>query len=169
MTKADIDSISPLIHRIRSTQIMLDSDLADLYGVPTKALLQAVRRNIERFPRDFMFPLTRKEAAYLRSQFVTSNWGGRRHTTYAFTEQGVAMLSSVLKSRRAVQMNIAIMRVFVKIKKVFSVQKNLARKLEQLENKIETHDREIEAIFEAIRQLINTPAERKKKIGFTAD
>ena len=153
---------------IRGYKVMLDSDLAQLYGVTTKRLNEQVRRNIKRFPDDFMFQLTKKEYDSLRSHFATSKErrGGRRYLPYSFTEQGVAMLSSVLNSERAIQVNIAIMRVFVKIRKILSTHKELAYKLSQLERKIEKHDEEIQAIFEAIRQLMIPPEKSKRQIGF---
>ena len=153
---------------IRGYKVMLDSDLAQLYGVTTKRLNEQVRRNIKRFPDDFMFQLTKKEYDSLRSHFATSKErrGGRRYLPYSFTEQGVAMLSSVLNSERAIQVNIAIMRVFVKIRKILSTHKELAHKLSQLERKIEKHDEEIQAIFEAIRQLMIPPEKSKRQIGF---
>ena len=133
---------------------MLDIDLASLYGVPTKRLKEQVNRNTKRFPSDFMLLLTRQEVTILRSQFATSSWGGRRYLPYAFTEQGVAMLSSVLNSERAIQVNIAIMRAFVRLKTILSTHKELAHKLDELERKIEKHDADIQSIFEAIRQLM---------------
>lgn len=160
-----IKRIFPLRHH----RVMLDRDLAELYGVSTKVLNQAVKRNIKRFPADFMFRLTKEEFENLKSQIVTSNWGGRRYLPYAFTEQGVAMLSSVLNSERAIQVNIAIMRVFVKMREVLTAHKELANKLSQLEKKIEKHDKEICAIFEAIRQLMIVPEKPKRRIGFHHD
>ena len=152
------------ILRLRSHNIMIDSDLAWLYGVETRVLVQAVKRNIDRFPDDFMFQLTGKEFANLRSQSVTSRqWGGRRYPPYAFTEQGVAMLSSVLKSKKAVQVNIEIMRAFVKLRQLLSTHETLARKLNQLENK---YDKQFRVVFDAIRQLMKPPAKKTKKIGF---
>ena len=153
---------------IREEKVMLDSDLTDLYGVATKVLLQAVKRNLARFPADFMFQLNYQEVAALRSQFVTSKTGrgGRRYLPYAFTEQGVAMFSSVLNSERAIQVNIAIIRTFVKLKEMLSTNKELAHKLAQLERKIEKHDGEIKLIFDAIRQLMSPPEKAKKNIGF---
>ena len=150
---------------------MLDSDLAKLYGVTTKRLNEQVRRNLGRFPSDFMFQLTSDEAQALRSQIATSKEGrgGRRYKPLVFTEQGVAMLSSVLNSERAVQVNIIIMRVFVKIREILSTHKNLAHRLDELERKIEKHDEEIQNIFEAIRQLISSPEPGKRRIGFHAD
>ena len=159
------------IHRailpIRGKRVMLDSDLAALYGVATKALIQAVRRNRGRFPGDFMFRLTRTEAANLRSQFVTSSlgrgWGGRRHTPYAFTEQGVAMLSTVLRSRRAIEANITIMRTFVQLRQMLISHETLAAKLVALEKK---YDAKFSVVFDAIRELMTPPASRRRAIGF---
>ena len=128
-----IEKIENKIYLIRSQKVMLDRDLAELYGVKTSALIQAVKRNIKRFPGDFMFQLSKAEFENLRSQFVTSSWGGRRYEPYLFTEQGVAMLSSVLKSGRAVDINIAIMRVFVKIRRMAGSYKDLAKRIERLE------------------------------------
>lgn len=152
------------IIRLRSRNIMLDSDIAGLYGVETKVLVQAVKRNIDRFPDDFMFQLTKEEFANLRSQIVTSKQrGGRRYPPYAFTEQGVAMLSSVLKSKKAVQVNIEIMRAFVKLRQLLSTHEKLARKLNQLENK---YDSQFKVVFDAIRKLMAPPVKKTKKIGF---
>ena len=143
---------------------MLSTDLAELYGVEPKVLVQAVKRNIERFPADFLFHLTRQELAILKSQFVTSSWGGaRRATPYAFTEQGVAMLSSVLNSPRAVQVNIAIMRTFVRLRRMLESNVELARKLHELEKK---YDGQFKIVFEAIRQLMTAPESKPKPIGF---
>jgi phage regulator Rha-like protein len=162
-----VEAIEGKIFLIRGQKVILSTDLAELYGVEPKVLVQAVKRNQDRFPADFMFQLTNQEFTNLKSQFVTSSWGGlRRATPYAFTEQGVAMLSSALNSKRAVQVNIAIMRAFVKLREVLATHKELAGKLAQLENKIEKHDAEIGAIFEAIRQLMAQPEPKEKKIGF---
>ncbi|MDP2922477.1 MAG: ORF6N domain-containing protein [Candidatus Omnitrophota bacterium] len=160
------ETIEQKIFIIRGHRVMLDADLAVLYEVSTKVLIQAVKRNISRFPSDFMFPLTDQEFMTLRSQFVTSKRGGRRYLPYVFTEQGVAMLSSVLNSERAIQVNIAIMRIFVKLREIFSTHKELAHKLSELERKIEKHDEEIKGIFEAIRQLMAVEEKPKRKIGF---
>jgi len=157
------------IYLIRGHKVMLDSELARLYGIRTKNLNKAVRRNIERFPKDFMFQLTPDEFKSLRFQIGTSKGrkGGRRYLPLVFTEQGVAMLSSVLQSRRAIQVNIAIMRVFVKLKQILSTHKDFVYKLNELERKIEKHDVEIQNIFEAIRQLMEPPPEPpKRRIGF---
>lgn len=157
------------IHTVRGHKIMLDADLAELYGVPTKALVQAVKRNQERFPRDFVFQLTYQEVARLRSQIVTSNApppgrGGRRTAPRAFTEQGVAMLSSVLKSERAVQVNVEIMRTFVRLRSLIGHNRELARRLDDLESR---YDRQFKAVFDAIRELMTPPRpEPKRRIGF---
>jgi hypothetical protein len=147
---------------------MLSAHLAELYEVEARMPIQAVKRNRDRFPHDFMFQLRNSEFEILKSQFVISSWGGsRRANPYAFTEQGVAMLSGILHSKRAVQVNIAIMRAFVKLRRILSAHKELAHKLEELERKIEKHDGEIQAIFEAIRQLMAPPPEKPKpRIGF---
>lgn len=161
--------IEKKIYLTRGHKVMLDSDLAELYGVTTKRLNEQVRRNIERFPSDFMFQLSSDEAEFLRSQIATLKRGRglhRKYLPYAFTEQGVAMLSSVLNSTRAVQVNIAIIRTFVKLREVLSVNKELAHKLSQLERKVENHDGDIKLIFDAIRQLMAPPPSKEKKIGF---
>lgn len=150
------DIIEKKIFLIRSMNVMLDKDLAELYGVETRVLVQAVKRNIDRFPEDFMFQLTKEEFENLRSQIVTSSWGGRRYLPYVFTEQGVAMLSSVLNSKRAIQVNISIMRVFVNIRKLVSANRVMLTKLNQLENKVQSHDKKIRTIFEVIHKQSET-------------
>ena len=167
MERMPIEIIEKKIYLIRNQKVMLSIDLAELYGVETRALNQAVKRNIERFPEDFMFQLNDSEFQNLKSQIVTSSWGGmRRANPYAFTEQGIAMLSSVLKSDRAIKVNIEIMRTFVKIRKIILQNKYLADKLAQLEIKTEKHDKDIKAIIDAIRQLMTSPEKTKRKIGF---
>ena len=153
---------------IRGQKVMLSPILAELYGVETRALIQAVKRNADRFPEDFMFQLTDEEYKNLKSQIVISSWGGsRRAFPYAFTEQGVSMLSSVLNSKRAIQVNIAIIRTFVRLKQMLSTHKDLAQKLSELERRMEKHDEHIHTIFQAIRQLMNQPPEpSKRKIVF---
>ena len=147
---------------------MLSVDLAKLYEIEPRYLTRQVRRNIDRFPKDFMFKLIKDE--YLKCQNGTSSWGGiRRAIPYAFTEQGVAMLSGILRSKKAIQTNVAIMRAFVKLRQILLANKELAYKLEQLERKIEKHDTEIHTIFEAIRQLMSPPVKPKRKIGFHSD
>src|SRR5262245_40842854 len=155
-TLIPVERIEQAILLFRGQKAMLDHDLASLYGVPTKVLLQAVRRNINRFPPDFMFHLSDAEAKILRSQFVTSKIGrgGRRYLPYAFTEQGVAMLSSVLRSKRAVEVNIEIMRAFVRLRQLLSSHAGLARKLDDLEKK---YDKQFAIVFEAIRKLMQPP------------
>ena len=149
---------------IRGENVMLDSALAELYGVETKVLNQAVKRNIARFPRDFMFQLSQDEFGDLKSQFVTSSWGGRRTPPFAFTEQGVAMLSSVLHSERAVQVNVEIMRTFVRLRRMLTGHEELGRKLAAMESK---YDQQFKVVFDAIRQLMAPPpADRKSTIGF---
>jgi len=152
---------------IRGHNVMLDADLAALYQVDVKALNQAVKRNRSRFPEDFMFRLTEREATTLRSQIVTAKIGrgGRRSAPYAFTEQGVAMLSSVLRSPRAVRVNIAIMRAFVRVRQELASNSDLARKLSELEEK---YDEQFTAVFEAIRELMIPRSLAKRRIGFSA-
>jgi hypothetical protein len=162
-----VSRIEKAIFLIRGQRVILDSVLAGLYGVETRSLVQAVKRNIKRFPPDFMFQLSEDEFDSLRSQIVISKGkGGRRYYPYAFSEQGVAMLSTVLRSDRAIEVNIAIMRVFVRLRQMMTAQKELALKLSELESRIQDHDEEIVAIFEAIRQLMTPPDRPRKKIGF---
>ena len=159
-----VDRIERAILLIRKQKVMLDADLAELYGVETRVLVQAVKRNLERFPGDFMFQLSREEFAALRSQSVTSSdWGGRRYAPYAFTEQGVAMLSSVLHSQRAIQVNIEIMRAFIRLRQILASHADLARKLDALEKK---YDAQFKEVFEAIRQLMKPPEPKRRPIGF---
>ncbi|RJQ13807.1 MAG: ORF6N domain-containing protein [Nitrospiraceae bacterium] len=167
-----VETIQQKIFLIRGQKVMLDKDLAELYGVETFNLNKAVKRNIDRFPQDFMFQLSKEEADSLRFQIgmsKISGRGGRRYFPYAFTEQGVAMLSSVLNSKLAVHVNIAIMRAFVKLREVLSTHKELAHKFKELESRIEKHDEEIYTIFEAIRQLMSPPEKKGAKIGFKRD
>ena len=158
-----LERIERSIFLIRGQKVLLSQQLAELYGVETKVLNQAVARNRERFPDDFMFQLSKEELENLKSQIVTSSWGGARIAPYAFTEQGVAMLSSVLNSDRAVHVNIEIMRAFVKLRQMLSSNAELARKLESLEKK---YDAQFKVVFDAIRQLMSPPARPKREIGF---
>ena len=159
--------ITNRIYFVRGQKVMLDHGLAELYGVTTGNLNKAVKRNVERFPPDFMFQLTRDEAGFLRFQFGSLKRGEHsKYLPYAFTEQGVAMLSSVLNSKRAVQVNIAIMRAFVKLRETLSLHRELAVKLKELERKVEGHDKDIRAVFEAIRRLMREEEKPKGKIGF---
>ena len=159
-----VERIFGKIFLIRETKVMLDRDLAELYGVETRVLKQAVRRNIKRFPSDFMFDLSYQEFRNLRSQFVMSSWGGVRHPPMAFTEQGVAMLSSVLRSDTAIQANIQIMRAFTRLRQMLMTHEDLRKKIEHMETK---YDRNFKVVFDAIKQLMAPVDETgKKKIGF---
>jgi hypothetical protein len=157
------ERIESKIHFIRGRKVMLDKDLADLYKVTTGALNQAVKRNPERFPDEFMFQLTKDELNNLKSQFVTSSWGGVRKLPFVFTEHGVLMLSSVLKSDRAIQVNIQIMRIFTRLRRLVSTNKKILEKIEAMETK---YDAQFKVVFDAIRQLLTPPEEPKKPIGF---
>lgn len=170
-SSVSVEHISRSILILRGQRVLLDVELADLYGVTTKALIQAVKRNGERFPEDFMIQLTGAEWAILRSQAVTSSprHGGRRYPPYAFTEQGVAMLSSVLRSRRAIAVNVQIMRAFVRMRELLASNTALSRKLDELERKYQHHDEAIKAILSAIRELMTAPAPKRRPIGFTAN
>ncbi len=178
------EKIAPLVHVLRHEKVLLDSDLAELYGVATGRLNEAVKRNIDRFPDDFMFQLTEDEVANLISQIATSSLppanlifqsgrskshGGRRTLPYAFTEQGVAMLSSVLRSPRAVEVNIAIMRTFVQLRRLMDSNALLAEKIQSLEAKYAEHDQQFQLVFDAIRQLIATDDAPKREMGFHAE
>ncbi len=161
-----IEQVQQVIYLIRGQRVMLSADLARLYEVAPKVLMQAVKRNTERFPADFMYQLTPQEVTNLKSQIVTSSWGGmRRAMPYAFTEQGVAMLSSVLRSPRAIQVNIAIMRTFARIRHILASHADLERKLDEMEKK---YDEQFRVVFEALRELVNPPEPPPKQIGFSA-
>jgi len=184
-----VSALQPLIGSriltLREQRVMIDADLAELYGVPTKALVQAVKRNLPRFPSDFMFQLTAEEFAALRSQTVTSNAtppgrGGRRTAPYAFTEQGVAMLSSVLSSPRAIAVNIEVMRTFVRVRQLAATHADLASRLVELEEKTEQlgfeHENfsrntrnQFKQVFDALRDLMTPPSPPKRPIGFVTD
>ena len=154
------------IHVVRGLRVMLSHDLAELYDIETKVLLQAVRRNAARFPVDFAFRLTNQEFRDLRSQIVTSSWGGSRYTPLAFTEQGVAMLSSVLKGARAVAVNIEIMRAFVRLRGLIESNRELSRRIDVLESK---YDKQFKVVFDAMRELMAPPSPPKRRIGFVQD
>ena len=158
------EALAGLVRWVRGERVMLDADLAQLYGVETGDLNRAVKRNARRFPDDFMFVLNKQEVANLKCQIGISSlqWGGRRKPTYVFTEQGVAMLSSVLRSDRAVQVNIAIMRTFVQLRRLMDSNRELARKIADMEEK---YDEQFGSVFQAIQQLIAEEAEPKRKIG----
>ena len=163
-----IEVIATRIQELRGKKVMLDRDLAKLYGVKVKRLNEQVKRNMKRFPDDFMFQLSWKEIESLRSQFVTLKQGQNiKYLPYVFTEQGVAMLSSVLNSERAIQVNILIMRAFTKLREILLTHKDLAAKIEALEKKYAGHDQTIKEIFQAIKQLLEPPLPKEKKlIGF---
>jgi len=158
-----IERIEQRIFLLRGQRVMLSPHLAELYGVEPRTIVQAVKRNAERFPADFMFQLTRQEVINLKSQIVISSWGGSRTIPYAFTEQGVAMLSSVLRSRRAIQVNVEIMRSFVRLRQLLASHADLAQKLEELEKK---YDAQFKIVFDAIRRLMTEPAMPRRQIGF---
>jgi hypothetical protein len=164
-TLIPLETIEKSIYLIRGEKVMLDRDLADLYGVETKMLNRAVKRNLKRFPKDFMFQLSADEASRLRYQIGTSKKGrgGRRYRPYVFTEQGVAMLSSVLNSERAVLVNVEIMRAFVKLRQMLASNAELSRRLDELESK---YDRQFKVVFDAIRELMTPPIPARKQIGF---
>jgi hypothetical protein len=165
ITLADEIIISK-IFLIREHKVMLDGDLAELYQVETRRLNEQVKRNIDRFPADFMFQLTEKELENLKSQNATSSWGGRRKKPYAFTEHGVLMLSSVLNSDRAIQVNIQIMRIYSKLRSMIMDHKDILQKLERLEGKVIKHDEEFKVVFDYLRELLNPKTEPVRKIGF---
>jgi hypothetical protein len=164
---ASVEQIESRIFIIRGQKVMLDADLAELYGVETRRLNEQVSRNSERFPEDFMFQLTAEEFANLKSQFATSSWGGRRKLPYVFTEHGAIMAASVLNSPRAIEISVHVVRAFVRLRELVAGNKELAQKLNQLERKVGAHDRAIAELINAIRQLM-TPLDLKKNrpIGF---
>ncbi|MDI6802885.1 MAG: ORF6N domain-containing protein [Bacteroidota bacterium] len=168
-TLIPIEIIEQRIFLIRGNRVMFDKDIAYLYGVQTRDLNKAVKRNIDRFPSDFMFQLSEEEFQNLMFHFGTSKKGGTRKLPFAFTEQGIAMLSSVLRSKQAIQVNIIIMRAFVKIRQVLLAHKDIEQKLFELEQKIKSHDNQIRNIFEAIRQLMTPPEKPKRQIGFRVE
>jgi hypothetical protein len=163
-----VKPIEDLILLIRGQRVMLDADLAELYGVPTKVFNQAIKRNAERFPEDFMFQLTPAELTNLRSQIVTSrsDWGGRRYLPYVFTEHGAIMAANVINSERAIEISVYVVRAFVKLREMFAGHKEMARKLTELENRLDTHDHAIHSIITTLKQLMNPPPKPQKQIGF---
>lgn len=173
------EPIEQTIFLVRDQRVMIDTDLATLYGVPVKALVQAVKRNVDRFPADFAFQLSYQEVRALKSQSVTSKSesseittefrGGNRKLPWVFTEQGIAMLSSVLRSPRAVATNVQIMRAFVRMRTVLATNQALEKKLSEIERKVGLHDSNFRAVFQAIRQLMTPPEPRKRKIGFLTE
>lgn len=177
-----VQLIERRIYLIRGQKVMIDFDLAELYGVPTKRLNQAVSRNKKRFPEDFMFRLTKEEAESLRLQFATSNenlrsqivtsssgYGGRRYLPYAFTEQGVAMLSTVLNSEQAIEVNIAIMRAFVRLRQMLETNEELNRQFAAVIKKLSTHDKYFRVVFDELKKLTEKPRSSGRQIGFKGD
>ena len=159
-----VATIETRILVVRNQRVMLDSDLAEVYGVVTKRLVEQVKRNLERFPEDFMFQLNPEEYNNLRSQIATSSQhGGRRYLPYAFTEYGALMLASVLRSERAVSMSIYVVRAFVRLREMLSTHEDLRRKIEEMESR---YDYQFKIVFDALRELIDPPGKRKKRIGF---
>jgi len=166
-THALIEQIPALIFELRGQRVLLDEDLGRLYGVATRRLNEQVRRNLARFPPDFMFRLTLPELANLKSQFATSSsWGGRRKAPYAFTEHGAVMLATVLRSSRATDMSLHIVRAFIEMRQLLRSQRALSRKLDELERKVGRHDRDIAAVVQAIRQLMPGASAARGRIGF---
>jgi phage regulator Rha-like protein len=162
------ENISRRILTVRGHRVMLDVDLAELYDVPTKAFNQAIQRNMDRFPEDFMFQLTEEEFAGLRSQFVTSKKGrgGRRYPPYAFTEHGAIMAATVLNSKRAIEMSVFVVRAFVRMREMLAKNRQLAAKINELDRRLETHDTAIQDIIDAIKELMVPEGPSKRKIGF---
>jgi ORF6N domain len=154
------------IYQIRGYKVMLDEELAELYEVPTKRLNEQVKRNVDRFPEDFMFQLSTMEFSNLKSHIATTSWGGRRTAPYAFTEHGVLMLSSVLSSERAVSVNIQIMRIYTRMREMLLTHKDILLQLEKIENKMMGHDEDIKLIFDCVKQLIHPPQDPRPRIGF---
>ncbi|WP_394756878.1 ORF6N domain-containing protein [Rhodoferax sp.] len=170
ITKAAMSphALSARILQIRGQRVLLDADLAELYEVATKRLNEQVKRNADRFPADFMFPLTPEEFTDLKSQFATSSWGGRRKLPFAFTEHGAIMAASVLNSRRAVETSVYVVRAFVQLRELLSSQKVLAEQVTKLERRVSHHDQSLTEIIDALRGLMERPSPTKRSIGFTA-
>ena len=162
-----VEGIASRIRTIRGQRVIVDSDLALLYGVPAKRFNEQVRRNLKRFPPDFMFRLENQEFAILRPQIATSSWGGRRYLPFVFTEHGTIMAASILNSARAIEVSVYVVRAFVQMREALAVHKEIGRRLDELERKVGTHDRAIGQILEAIRQLTQPPlASKGRRIGF---
>jgi hypothetical protein len=162
-----VERIANAILELRGERVMFDADLAALYGIETKALVRAVKRNAGRFPTGFMFQLTKEEFDGLRCHFGTSKGsGGRRHLPYAFTEHGAVMLAAVLKSERAVEVSVFVVKAFVRMRRMLTDQRQLALRLTELESKLSSHDKNFQAVFDALRRLMQTPEPKKRRIGF---
>lgn len=166
MSELNDQNLVNRIFLVNGIKVMLDSDLADLYHVPTKRLNEQVKRNRDRFPKDFMFQLTIEQWENLKSQNATSSWGGRRNLPYAFTEHGVAMLSRVLKSKIAIQVNIQVIRVFIKMREVLLTNKELLIEINKIRRQVDSHDEKIELIFNYLKQFVNDKEEQREPIGF---
>lgn len=164
-----VERITGSILILRRQRVLLDRDLAEIYGVSTGQLNQAVKRNSTRFPEDFMFQLTEPEAQNLRSQIVISSWGGRRYQPCVFTEYGAIQAANVLRSQRAIDMSLYVVRAFVQLREILASNKELAQRLDELERKLDTHDQAITGILKTIRELMHTPAPKQRPIGFTAN
>lgn len=163
------EAVMNSIYLIRGQKVMLDRDLAQLYGIETKRLKEAVRRNLARFPPDFMFELNKEEYENLRTQIATSSWGGTRYMPQAFTEQGVTMLSCILNSERAIKVNIQIIRVFTRMREMWMSNQEILLKLEQLDRRVAGHDAEIEEVFRYLKELLNPVQPPRQMIGFRAE
>jgi hypothetical protein len=159
-------NIEPRILEVRGQKVILDATLAQMYGVTTRRLMEQLKRNRARFPRDFLFQLTRQEMALVEEGLTMKGWGGRRRLPYAFTEHGAIMVASILNSRRAVEASVFVVRAFVKLRSMLVAHSELARKLDALERSVATHDKEIQSLFDAIRQLMAPPEGHKHRIGF---
>ncbi len=167
-TRVPVEQIAGVIIVVRGHRVLLDSDLAALYGVETRRLNEQVRRNLGRFPADFLVQLTEEDYENLKSQFATSSsgWGGKRKPPFAFTEHGAIMVASVLNSPRAIEMSVLVVRAFVKLRSILATHRELGRKLEELERKLSTHDQQLVVLFKAIRELLTPPPKPKMQIGF---
>nr|WP_298717765.1 ORF6N domain-containing protein [uncultured Steroidobacter sp.] len=164
-----VDRVTRSILVLRRQRVLLDRDLANVYDVSTGRLNEAVKRNAARFPEDFMFQLTESEAQNLRSQIAISSWGGRRYRPFVFTEYGAIQAANVLRSPRAIEMSLYVVRAFVQLREMLTSNKELAQRLDELERKLDTHDQAITGILKAIRELMHTPVPKKRPIGFTAN
>jgi hypothetical protein len=164
-----VEHIAKSILILRRQRVLLDRDLAEIYGVSTGRLNEAVKRNAARFPEDFMFQLTEPEAQNLRSQIAISSWGGRRYQPFVFTEYGAIQAANVLRSPRAIEMSLYVVRAFVQLREMLTSNKELAQRLDELERKLATHDQAITGILKTIRELMNPPVPKKRPIGFTAN
>ena len=164
-----VERITRSILILRRQRVLLDRDLAEIYGVNTSRLNEAVKRNAARFPADFMFQLTESETQNLRSQIAISSWGGRRYRPFVFTEYGAIQAANVLRSERAIEMSLYVVRAFVQLREILASNKELAQRLDELERKLATHDQVITGILKTIRELMNPPVPKKRSIGFTAN